>query len=174
MTAITRRGALLGASAAVAVAGVPTAVAAQGDDIVLLARVDQFHDVYGEWQRVWAKQKAHRAAVEAMPDCPPIAPWRSGIGHFEYLKAHDAYRYCDQSSRLCDQTGALALAIFGSPAETIAGVLGKVCILYIARGDYDDDGVGDAGLDAYQDNKNHPWFGSVIADLERLAGEASS
>ncbi len=49
-------------------------------------------------------------------------------------------------------------------------MLEKTRILYIARGDYDDDGKGDTDLEAFQANKNNPWFGSVIADLERLIG----
>ena len=49
MTAITRRGAMLGASAAVAVAGVPTAVAAQAEDAELSVLGRQWIDAYGEW-----------------------------------------------------------------------------------------------------------------------------
>ena len=49
-------------------------------------------------------------------------------------------------------------------------MLGKVRILHIARGNY--DGEVDESLEANQDDEDHPWFGSVIADLERLAGEA--
>ena len=52
---ISRRDALLGASAAVAVAGVPTAVAAQAalvgeaEDAELIALGQQWIDAYGEW-----------------------------------------------------------------------------------------------------------------------------
>ena len=49
MTAITRRGAMLGATAAVVVAGVPTAVAAQAEDAELTALGRQWIDAYGEW-----------------------------------------------------------------------------------------------------------------------------
>ncbi len=49
MTAITRRGAMLGATAAVAVAGVPTAVAAQADDAELTALGRQWIEAYAEW-----------------------------------------------------------------------------------------------------------------------------
>ncbi len=66
----------------------------------------------------------------------------------------------------------LVNAVFETPAQTARGVLEKVRILYIARGDFDQQ--GDDDLEDYQDAKNNPWFGSVIADLERLAGEARS
>ena len=89
------------------------------------------------------------------------------------LSPHDASRYYNKANDLWDQTGAVVNAIFGTPAQTAKGVLEKVRILYIARGDYDDDD-GDTDLEAHQDDKNNPWFGAVIADLERLAGEARS
>jgi len=66
---ISRRTALLATGAAAITAGVVTApLAMQADDADLLARIGQFHDVYGEWQDVWEKHRTHRAAVEAMPD----------------------------------------------------------------------------------------------------------
>ena len=65
---ISRRGALLGASAAAVVAGVPGAVLAE--DAVLLAQVARFHDLYDAWRCVWAKYVEHREQIAAMPDCP--------------------------------------------------------------------------------------------------------
>ena len=58
--------------------------------------------------------------------------------------------------------------------QPATGVLEKVRILYLARGDYDDADNGDTDLEALQNDTKSPWFGSVIADLERLAGEARS
>ncbi len=49
MTAISRRGALLGATAAVAVAGVPTAVAAKAEDAELTALGRQWIVAYAAW-----------------------------------------------------------------------------------------------------------------------------
>ncbi|MCZ6742974.1 MAG: hypothetical protein O7D27_12535 [Alphaproteobacteria bacterium] len=46
---ISRRDALMGATAAVAVAGVPTAVAAQAEDAELIALGRQWIVAYGEW-----------------------------------------------------------------------------------------------------------------------------
>ncbi|MCH8187841.1 MAG: hypothetical protein IIB66_03905 [Proteobacteria bacterium] len=173
---ISRRSALIGASAAVVTgaavvplamkaAGVKAALA--GDDAALLAQVARFHDVYDKGNRVWAKQKAHRALIEAMPDCPRISPWSENNAHFAFLEAHDAYRYWDECNRLNDLVGALANAIFETPARTLRDVLEKLKIAHIALGNYDED--GDTDLEVFQD-RERPWMETVIADLERLAG----
>ena len=167
---------MLGATAVVAVATM-AAPGAQACDTVFLAQVAQFNDSYAAWRRMWARQGEHRAAVEAMPDCPELQGYPTGgdgSAHYAFLEAHDAYRYSDAANRLGAQTGALVNAIFETPAQTASGVLEKVRILYIARGDYDDDGMGDTDLEVFQDAKNSPWFGHVIADLERLAGEVGT
>ncbi len=170
MTAITRRGALLSAGAAVAVATVAAPTTAVADDAVLLARIEQFHDVYGELQDVWEKHQAHRASVEAMPDCPQIPFYRDRTA---FLKAHDAYRGWEQGNRLNEQTGALAKTIFGTPAQTVKGALEKLKIAYVAVGDGEETGTGDPDLESFQDLKA-PWMEAVSADFERLIGGAPS
>ncbi len=106
---ITRRDALMGATAAAVVAGVPGA--AMGEDAALLAQVARFYCLYEASQSVWAKQQAHRARIEAMPDCPS----RGGYKRRDFLETHDAFRYCDESERLGNSAGALANAIFETP-----------------------------------------------------------
>ncbi len=179
---ISRRTALATGAAAITTAAVTAPLAlkatatkaalageeAQASDTVLLARIERFHDVYGEWQDVWEKQQVHRAEIEARPDCPARDPATRSRAHEAFLEANDAFRYCDQSERLGNQAGALTNAIFETPAQTARGVLEKVRILYIARGKYNED--GDDDLEGYQDDENSPWFGHVIADLERLSG----
>ncbi len=163
---ISRRNALLGASAAVAMAGVPAAVAAKvalAGDAVLLARCEQFHDLYEAAGRVWEKQKAHQTRIEAM-DEGGHSTWQE---QYAFMEAHGAYKYRGEFNGLWEQTAALANVIFEAPAKTARGVLEKVRILHAARGDYGQD--GDDELDACQDNS---WFGHVITDLERLAGES--
>jgi len=176
---ITRRNALRGATAAAVVTGaitVPLAIKAAGvkaalgaDDAVLLARIEQFHDLYDAQNRVWAKQQAHRAEIEARPDCPALDPATSSQAHFAFLEANDAYRHCDDLERLYKQTGALANAIFETPARTTKGALEKLKIAYTAIGD--GEGSGDEGLLLCQ-NPKALWLDSVVADFERLAGEA--
>ncbi len=160
---ISRRNALLGASAAVAVAGVPGAVL--GEDAALLAQVARFHDLYDAWRAVWAKQCEHRARIEAMPDCPDFDPPTRSRAYLAFLRAHDAFRYYDESGRLGEQTGVLANAIFEIPAETFRGAIEKFHIAHLAVGSGDDD--GDQDLLAYQDFAN-PWMETVAADFERL------
>jgi hypothetical protein len=155
---------MLGASAAVAVATVAAPTPALADDAVLLARIQQFHDVYGELQDVWGKHQAHRAAVEAMPDCPQIPFYRDRTA---FLEAHDAYRGWEQGNRLNERTGALAKTIFGTPAQTAKGALEKLKIAYTAVGDGEETGTGDPDLGSFQDLKA-PWMEAVIADFERL------
>ncbi len=166
---ISRRDALLGASAAVAVAGVPTAIAAQASDAALLAQIGRFPNLYGQWTHMWEKARAHRATVEAMPDCPGFPDYHARDA---FLEAHDYFRYWPEANKLGEPMGAFVNAIFETPAETARGVLGKISILYIARGDYDGNGNDD--LEGFQDDETCSWFGSVIADLERLAGEVPS
>ncbi len=76
MTGLTRRAALRSAGAIVAVAGVPTVV--QAADTGLLAQIEQFNDLYRRSTRLWQKQRAHRAEIEAMPDCPGPKTWPMG------------------------------------------------------------------------------------------------
>ena len=165
MTGITRRRVMTGAGAAVAVAGVPGAVL--GKDAALLVQVARFHDLYGAWRAVWAKQCEHRARIEAMPDCPDFDPPTLSRAYLAFLKAHDAYRYYDESGRLGKQTGALANAIFEIPAETVRGAFEKLKIAHIVVGNNHQD--GDEDLDAYQD-WDAPWMETVIADFARLLG----
>jgi len=180
---ISRRTALLATGAAAITTGVVTAPlasnaagakAALAGDTVLLARIEQFHDVYGELQDAWGKDRAHRAAVLAMPDCPKPPGFPTGGDYSAretFMEAHDAYRGWDQCNRLNEQTGALAKTIFGTPARTAKGALEKLKIAYIAVGNGAGRGGGDSDLETFQDLKA-PWMETVIADFERLAGEA--
>jgi hypothetical protein len=162
----------MGATAAAVVTGVVTAPlaikAAVGGDAVLLARVEQSTDLYDRWACMWERAHKHRAAIEALPDCPGFSDYRARDA---FLKARDYLKYWREANELGEPLGALTNAIFETPAQTVEGVLAKIRILYVARGDY--DGVGN-DYECFQDDKNGSWFSSVIADLERLAGEVRS
>ncbi len=170
---LSRRAVLAGSTAAL-VAAVPVGAAlSSSDDAALLAQVAQFGDLYERWQRAWEKQHTHRAQIEAMQDCPPLnGTVQKGRDHIAFLKEHDAFKHCDEVNRLGKQTGALANAIFATPAQTPRGVLEKTHILHAALGDYPDD--GDANLEGYQVDGEPTWFGLVIADLERIVREGRS
>ncbi len=158
---ISRRNALLGATAAVAVAGVPGAV--QGQDAVLLAQVAQFHELYDRSKRSWAKQKRQRETAEDMPDCPDRVD--KPEAYLAFLDAHGAdFEGCN---RLSDLTGALANEIFETPPLTWRGAVEKFKIAHLAVGSYGDG--GDEGLEAYQDWAN-PWMETVAKDFDHLLG----
>ncbi len=174
-TALTTGAALVTTGAATAplaikAAGVKAALAGEADDAILLAQIRRFHDLYRAQQDSWEKYRAHRVSVEAMPDCPQV------LDHGAYdafMEAHDAYSGWDQSNMLLEQTGALALTIFGTPARTARGALEKLKIARTAIGDGEGAATGDVDLEAFQDY-DAPWLKAVIADLERLAGGAAS
>ncbi len=62
-------------------------------------------------------------------------------------------------------------AVFEIPAETVKGAFEKLKIVHIVVGNNHQD--GDEDLDAYQD-WDAPRMETVLADFERLAGEARS
>ena len=158
---ISRRGALMGAGAAAVVAGVPGAV--QAEDVVLLAQVAEFHELFDRTKRSWAKHERHRKSVEDMPDCPEIDGTLEGNrAHRDFMDAHDAYKGYD---RLWDLTGALANDIFETRPVTWRGAVEKFKIAHLAVGSYADD--GDEGLEAYQ-CWDSPWMETVAKDFDRL------
>ncbi len=188
---LSRRDAIASVSAAAlttAVVTVPLATkavsvkAALASDTVMLARVAEFHETYEVFLRSWDECSEHRAKVEAMPDCPNYrGPCRDedelrarNKAHHEFLGAHGVWERYAEPNRINKRVGELVNAIFDTPAETLRGVLDKARILYMARGDYDDADNGDTDLEAHQVEGDSPWFGSVIADLERLAGSEPS
>ncbi len=59
MTAITRRGALLGLGAAAVVAGVPSIAATKGDDANVLAMAQQWHQAYGKFKEACLFEEAN-------------------------------------------------------------------------------------------------------------------
>ncbi len=159
---ISRRGALLGASAAAVVAGVPGAVL--GEDAALLAQVARFIEIYGRWRSAWEKWGELRLRIGTMPDCPPIIG-AAFNGRWDFIKEHDDSGLYDESERLGVLVGSLANAIMETPARTFRGAIEKFHIAHLAVGSYRDD--GDEGLEAYQDWKN-PWMETVAVDFERL------
>jgi hypothetical protein len=62
---------------------------------------------------------------------------------------------CD---RLVDQLGDIEIAIHGTPAETLRGVVMKAAVATLYLDTF------------YTDNLVHMCFASIIADMERIAG----
>ncbi len=150
---ISRRGALLGASAAAVVAGVPGAVLA-GDPAIGLS--DQLRATWAAWcSAMNAHEDAcHRAGFNTLEGHKAdralgIEPLWQEVGHWKA-------RFWDLQARLLD-----------TPATTTRGVLAKL------RGFYGDGEIAIimAGDDP-TDDLPAEYAASVYRDLERLAGEA--
>ncbi len=90
---ITRRGAMLGATAAVAVAGVPIAVAAKAEDAELTALGRQWIDAYGEWIGTEDEDSTLLKRCRSIEDKMAEIPARSGNGALVKLRvAAEHYR----------------------------------------------------------------------------------
>ncbi len=83
------------------------------------------------------------------------------------MRDHGVWALSDCSTELWRNTGALANAVFASPAHTVTGAVEKLKIVRLALGDSIDD--GDDDLNAYQPYEGESWFASVMRDFERLA-----
>ncbi len=86
MTAITRRNALVGAGAVVAVAGVP--LGAQADDVELIALGRQWRELYAEWLQCHCDEEntVLLKRVCAIEDRMAEIPARSGNGALVKLR----------------------------------------------------------------------------------------
>ena len=153
---ISRRSALVGATAAV-VAGVPGAV--QGDDARLLALCAEWHglqDIYGP---LWKEVCRVRAEADAHPDCPDIyAPYEVKYAHWERFGYNDLY---DRANALDHEAREVAEQLFKEPAHTNRGVLAKIRVVLRAEAEKDNP-------EAYPPFDEFAEF--LGADLERLAG----
>ena len=151
--------------------GAPEGAAAETpvepDPVIALAV--QFHTAHGEalaGHDAWVSEKNR---VEALPDCPRFtfpAEDRAGYErHNDFMREHGVRALGDRSNENWRKAGALANAVFASPARTVTGTVEKLKILRLALGDHGED--RDSNLNAY--NEGESWFVSVIRDLERLA-----
>ena len=152
---ISRRDALLGASAAAVVAGVPGAVLA-GDPAIGLS--DQLRATWAAWcSAMDAHEDAcHRAGLTILESREVHR--EHGIEPLWQEVEHRKARFWDLQARLLD-----------TPATTTRGVLAKI------RGFYGDDETANimaGGLPC--DPLDSEFAASIYRDLERLAGEARS
>ncbi len=157
---ISRRDALMGATAAVVVAGVPTAVATKtalaGDPVIGLS--DQLRDVWKAWmsaQNVY-EEACHRVGFSTCYDGHDVRR-ELGIDPLWQEEQRFKARFWDLHARVLDM-----------PATTTRGVLAKL------QGFYDGE-IAEimAGDDPYNDLPAE-WAASIYRDLERMAGEARS
>ena len=130
---ITRRDALMGASAAAVVAGVPGAV--RGEDAVLLALCAEWHrlqDIYGP---LWTEAKRVRAEADAHPDCPDLGNEEASYAHWERFGWNDLY---DRATVLDGEGREVAERLFDEPAHTNRGVLARIRVILRVEAERDD------------------------------------
>ena len=172
MKNLTRRqavktGAAIAAVGATATLGLPSVAEAATLDAELLARVAEFYPAFEKHDIMSAESSIRRDEADAMPDCPPPSSDRWSA----FMEAQGVLKLYDKRNAAGRAMGKAANAVFAIPARTYRGAVEKVKIAYLATGDEEGSGTGDADLAAYQDLET-PWMANAIADLERL-GRAS-
>ena len=174
----SRRAALRGGTAAVALStaaitaagAVAARIVVESLDATLLQLVASFYETTEAYKGVEEAHSKARRRAEALPGYPGH---RAGYGVWKaFMDAQGVSPLSDQWNALGVRRGDLALKIFGTPAETLRGTIEKLRIARLAIGDGGDE-YGDHDLEVFQDY-SAPWMGSVIRDLERLAGRAQS
>ncbi len=187
---ITRRNALLGASAA-AVTGLtvaPLAIKAAGvmaalsgePDVALLALCDRLDFALAAWTET---QKKHSTAWHEVGRTMPLEqPWLVGRTPAEqkrkqaiydrHMKAHGVRTLGRAYAKLEGECGDLSAAVLRTRAQTPAGIIRKLALLPY--------GVQDSDLEpqwAVKYGEPDPVafvVGSIRRDLERLAGETGT
>ncbi len=151
----------------------PSGLGDDHPDADLLARVAEFYSALEKHNIASEAWHTRHAEAEAMPDCPPhAAPAfdKAGSDRWNaFMKAKGVFKLSNKSNAAGRAMGKAANRVFATPAHTYRGAVEKVKIAYLATGDEEGSGTGDADLAAYQDLES-PWMANAIADLERLAG----
>ena len=172
---ISRRDALMGATAAAAVAGVPGAV--QGGDPGIDALLDELRK---HKARLDKNRVETQAALQLIPadiredyDAHPGGPSSFPDYNREYV-ACGASALDEKADELCDRVSDTEARIIRTPVRTLGGLLKKVRVgWHIAALDYDfDETSPDLSELPRLDDCVLIW--AVLQDLERLAGEAGA
>ena len=176
---ITRRNALTGATAAIAVAAIPVAV--QADDARLEA-------LYGDWREAWriwwkANVIADNTKIDALCSCGPSPVGSDYATEADLEAAWDSWGAARQAAVV--RSGSVELKrradaaydveqtafdrLMEAPAHTARGVLVKL------RGCFLDEEIARirAG-DHPGDDLPAEYAATIYRDLERLAGEVRS
>ncbi len=188
---ITRRYALLGATAAAAVTGLtvaPLAIKAAGvkaalagePDVSLLALCDRLDAALAAWTET--SRKFYSARYEADRTMPLEQPWLVGRTPAEqarkqaiydrHMKAHGVRALAREKGKLEGECGDLSAAVLRTRAQTPAGIIRKLALVPYGAQD------GDLEIQwAIKHDEHDPVafvVGSIRRDLERLAGSAPS
>ena len=188
---ITRRNALVGATAAAAVTGLTTAplamkaagvkAALAGDpDAGLLALSDRLDSALAAWTE--ARRRFSEIGYEAERTMPLEQPWLVGRTPAEqarkraiydrHMKAHGVLTLGRECAKLEGECGDLSAAVLRTRAQTPAGIIRKLAL--VPYGIQDSD-LGSGWAVEYGEPDPAAFVvGSIRRDLERLAGEARS
>ncbi len=180
---ITRRDALLGATAAVAVAGVPlTAIAASEPIMPMFAQMEKLYAESG------ACMEAYHAAERRIPAhlTRALESYRAPLYMPAKLRAeyHQAYaavgceRLSDESDEIMERYTDISVELFQTPATTYQGLIAKTRAAYrISIGqECSADPLGPADAPFYPDANGHGglessvMLWSIVQDFERLIG----
>jgi hypothetical protein len=175
---ISRRDALTGATAAVAVAAIPATV--QANDALLEALYADWREAWGIWSR--ANTVADKTRIDALRSCEPSPVDTNYTSGAELEEAWDAWgakrqaakgrsdvvELKSQADAAYDVEQAAFNRLMEAPVSSARGVMFKLrgCFLdfeiaQIRAGDYDVDDLP------------AEYAAIIYRDLERLAGEAS-
>ncbi len=178
MKPVSRRSAMLAATAAVAAAGV--SMPATASDAVLLTRIKALDQLYKAADQAAAKLWPEKQRIAALPGCPPWIVDGSleateTLGEHPgtaFLRKHGWLALHDQAHELMTRTEEQATVVFQTPALTTEGAIAKLHVVYKVYGDRGLE-FGDGAVYSRLGHlgRTAPWIQSVVADFERLAGE---
>ena len=189
---ISRRDALMGATAAAAVTGLtvaPLAMKAAGVKAALANADPQIEALIGQLGAANARYDALNArrdvalrliprAVEKARDaycCPAAAPQDVQDAYNRHYEASGVSELDDQSGPLLDRISDIEAQIVQTPAMTLHGALSKARIAWHVTAAMESLDETDPDLDGKFGRLDDPVFiWSILRDLEHLAGEARS
>ena len=183
MTSITRRNALVGATAAAVVTGAITAplatMAAGNPDAALLAQCDRLDAALAALTEAHRKfSEARSEAEQTMPleqpwlyDEEPVEEARKITVYHRHMEARGVPALSREWGRLLTKCGDLSAAVLRTDARTPAGILRKLAL--VPYGFEDNDMAAHWSVHHGEDDPVAFVIGSIRRDLERLTGEAS-
>ena len=187
MTAITRRDALLGASAAAVVAGVPLAAIAASEPVMpmfaqmekLYAESDACMEAYGA-----AKTRIPAHLIRALESyrAPLYMPAKLRAEYDQAYVAVGCERLSEESDEIMERYVDIEVELFQTPATTYQGLIAKTRAAYrissnqvCSSGPLEPaDAPGYPNVDGVGGLESPVMLWSIVQDLERLAGGAQS
>ena len=189
---ITRRDALLGATAAAAVTGLTAAplafkaasvkaALANGDPEIeaLLGQLRTANARYDDLnaRRHVALRLIPRAVEEARDAywCPAAAPQDVQDAYNRHYEASGVSELDEQSGPILDRISDTEARIMQTPATTLRGTLSKARVAWHVTATMESLNETEPNFDGQQGRLDDPVFiWAILQDLERLAGEARS